>query len=96
MELNDLVRSPADRLGNDIPVLVTRTHSAELELEAIVGHHVLLCVRVIGAVHTHGIGFCWRWWGWRRSSRRCSLLPPAQSWIGSHSEYGRTILGQVG
>ena len=92
MELSKLARSWARRSALDIPVLVTRTHSAELELEAIIRHHVLLCVRVIGAVHTRGARFGRRrrrrWRGSSSSSsssgRRLLLLPRAQSWVGRH------------
>jgi hypothetical protein len=85
MELAGLVKVGL-RSASDIPVLVTRAHSAELQLEAAIGYHILLCVRIIGAVRTHGSGLCWRrrrWWG----NRSGSLLPGAQSWVGgSHVE----------
>lgn len=92
MELSKLARSWVRRSALDIPVLVTRTHSAELELEAVIRHHVLLCVRVIGAVHTRGAGLGRRRRRrWRSSSssssssgRRLLLLPRAQSWVGRH------------
>lgn len=87
MELSKLARSWVRRSALDIPVLVTRTHSAELELEAIIRHHVLLCVRVIGAVHTRGARFGRRRRRrWRGSSSGCRLLllPRAQSWVGRH------------
>lgn len=95
MELSKLARSWVRRSALDIPVLVTRTHSAELELEAIIRHHVLLCVRVIGAVHTRGARFGRRrrrrWRGSSSSSSSSSssgcrllLLPRTQSWVGRH------------
>ena len=68
------------------PVLITRAHSAELELEAVIRHHVLLGMRVAGTVHGHGLGVCW---GRRRWGRCRLLLSSAEAWVGGrHGDGG--------
>lgn len=73
--------------ARNLPILVASAHSAELELEAIFRHHVLLCMRIVGAVDARRLRL-----GRRRGRRRrhwCRgglllLLPRAQSWVGRH------------
>jgi hypothetical protein len=75
MELRALVELYCEAM-RDIPVLVTRAHGAELELESVVGDHVTFGMRIIRAVHAH------RGWRWRWRNLRLAR----QSRIGRHGE----------